>query len=192
MKINPVHGNRFTQATFGRQQQALKSDIEGAKLSNTQSFGRQTNKSDDVSDLKSRNSQLQKQMLVQKALKEHALKSDVKNAGQSNACTFGKQLKENDDNAGAERRKEEDPQKKLAELRLKRIREEHDSMMQLAKIHAEMMAEKTKTAAQIQQLQAETSQAISDMQRKSYLQKMVSDLKAHKSYLQMLTETEKA
>ena len=214
MKINPV--NRFSQVSFGRQQRALKSDIDAAQRTNTQSFGRQSNRSEDVLDLKSRNSKLDGQMQAQKALKEQALKSDRNKAALSNAQTFGKQLQENDDVGGTKRRSvelrkpsrsettgdvepeatseeesEKDPMLILAELRMKRFRESHDTMLELAKTFSEMSAERVKTAAQINQIHADTSQAIAEMQRKSHLQRMISDLNHHKSSLQMLTETEK-
>jgi len=216
MKINPV--NKFSQAAFGQQQRALNSDIDAAQRTNSQSFGRQSNRSEDILDLKGRNAKLEGQMQAQKALREQALKSDFKKAALSNAQMFGKQLQENDDVGGAKRRnvekrkparsetageaepkvgaseresETEDPIRKLAELRMKRFQESHDTMLELAKTFSEMSAERVKTAAQINQIHADTSQAIAEMQRKSHLQRMISDLNHHKSYLKMLTETDK-
>ena len=216
MKINPV--NKFSQAAFGQQQRALNSDIDAAQRTNSQSFGRQSNRSEDILDLKGRNAKLEGQMQAQKALREQALKSDFKKAALSNAQMFGKQLQENDDVGGVKRRnvekrkparsetageaepkvgaseresETEDPIRKLAELRMKRFQESHDTMLELANTNSEMSAERVKTAAQINQIHADTSQAIAEMQRKSHLQRMISDLNHHKSYLKMLTETDK-
>lgn len=67
-----------------------------------------------------------------------------------------------------------------------RAQENASNANQMAQIGAQMRSEKTKTAAQIHQIQMETQTKTSEMQRDSYVNRVKSSDKIHEKVKQLM------